>query len=69
MWLTRPAFWYLPNPRFARCLGGFGPKFLAAVFLMSGTENQKADNSALRPGRARRTLVGTLSDCSHVVHS
>jgi hypothetical protein len=26
MWLTRLAFWYLPDPRFARCLGGFGPK-------------------------------------------
>ena len=25
MWLTRLAFWYLPNPRFTRCLGGFGP--------------------------------------------
>ena len=26
MLLTRPAFWYLPDPRFARCWGGFGPK-------------------------------------------
>ena len=26
MWLTRLAFWYLPNRRFSRCLGGFGPK-------------------------------------------
>ena len=26
MWLTRLAFWYLSNPRFTRCLGGFGPK-------------------------------------------
>lgn len=26
MWLTRLAFWYLPDPRFTRCLGGFGPK-------------------------------------------
>jgi hypothetical protein len=26
MWLTRPAFWYLPNPRFTQCLDGFGPK-------------------------------------------
>src|SRR5882672_1909467 len=25
MWLTRLAFWYLPGPRFARYLGGFGP--------------------------------------------
>jgi hypothetical protein len=25
MLLTRLAFWYLPNPRFTRCLGGFGP--------------------------------------------
>ena len=25
MWLTRPAFWCLPDPRFTRCLGGFGP--------------------------------------------
>ena len=26
MWLTRLAFWYLPDPRFTACLGGFGPK-------------------------------------------
>ena len=26
MLLTRLAFWYLPDPRFTRCLGGFGPK-------------------------------------------
>ena len=26
MLLTHLAFWYLPDPSFARCLGGFGPK-------------------------------------------
>ena len=26
MWLTRPAFWCLPKPRFTLCLGGCGPK-------------------------------------------
>jgi hypothetical protein len=26
MLLTRPAFWYLPDLRFSRCLGRFGPK-------------------------------------------
>jgi len=26
MWLTRLAFWYLRNPRFTLCLGGFGPR-------------------------------------------
>ncbi len=26
MWLTRLAFWYLPNLRFTRCLGGCGPR-------------------------------------------
>jgi hypothetical protein len=25
MWLTRLTFWYLPDPRFTRYLGGFGP--------------------------------------------
>jgi len=24
--MTRPAFWYLPDPRFTRCLGCFGPE-------------------------------------------
>jgi hypothetical protein len=27
MWLTRPAFWYLPDPRFSRYLSDFGPNF------------------------------------------
>lgn len=26
MLLTRPAFWYLPDPRSTRCLGCFGPR-------------------------------------------
>ena len=25
--LTRLVFWYLPDPRFTRCLGGYGPKW------------------------------------------
>jgi hypothetical protein len=25
MWLTRPAFWYLPDLRFGRYLSDFGP--------------------------------------------
>ena len=31
MCLTRLAFWCLPNPRFTRCLGGFGPKLVPSL--------------------------------------
>jgi hypothetical protein len=32
MWLTRPVFWCLPDRRFARCLGGFGPNLDPSFF-------------------------------------
>ena len=55
MWLTRLAFWYLPNPPFTRCLGGFGPKLdpsLRGGFLRSGcTDDLKfSTHSSRNPG-------------------
>jgi hypothetical protein len=35
MLLTRLAFWYLPNPRFTRYLGGFGPKLVPSLIVQA----------------------------------
>ena len=55
MLLTRLAFWYLPDPRFTRCLGGFGPKldpsFGGGLFL-----------GLVAPGRSRLAAGGRSAD-------
>ena len=68
MLLTRPAFWYLPKPRFARCLGGFapyvGPRFGWRFFLGLRAHNaahSETLSNTRRIGERKGRLAGFIS--------
>jgi len=59
MWLTRLAFWYLPDPPFTGCLGGFGPKLDPSSERLAPLEARRLVSGEVRPSPGLNGHPGT----------